>query len=235
MFKNEEWRENQPVKSTITILIVMVISIWLIGLPIWVYILNLDISGTWLWLLTSFDWIVAGGLFGSLMYLLFTPDSYRKYIERKADEHGITYTKETTTDELDILVNSPQKKPKVVVNLKPKVTGVKYIQKRTNGTWSVSSSKTGKSLRNVRTEKEALAIAGTFKGITSVMILRKGVWKPATGWDMVVVNVSHSPKKSIAKKKEVIVEVKDTPVSKTHQKRKQYEVRRKHNLSPKRK
>ena len=78
---------------------------------------------------------------------------------------------------------------------------IKYIQKKKDGNWGISNSKTGKTIRNAKTEKEALAITGTYKNVEGVMILRKGTWKQATGWDMELVNVTKTPKKAVAKKK----------------------------------
>ena len=78
---------------------------------------------------------------------------------------------------------------------------IKYIQKHKDGNWGISNSKTGKAIKNAKTEKEALAIAGTYKNVEGVMILRKGTWKKATGWDMELVNVTKAPKKAAAKKK----------------------------------
>lgn len=78
----------------------------------------------------------------------------------------------------------------------------KYIQKNKDGKWAISNTKTGKTLRNATTQKEAIALAGAYKDTKKIFIKRSTGWAPATGWDKKIANVTHSPtkKKTAAKK-----------------------------------
>ena len=78
----------------------------------------------------------------------------------------------------------------------------KYIQKNKDGKWAISNSKTGKSLRNTTTQKEAIALAGAYKGTDEIFIKRSSGWTTATGWDKKIANVTHSSvKKTTSTKK----------------------------------
>ncbi len=52
----------------------------------------------------------------------------------------------------------------------------KYIYKNKSGKWAVATSKTGKSIRNSRTQKEAIEFAKNLKSTKTIIVKRKSGW-----------------------------------------------------------
>ncbi|MCK5867194.1 MAG: hypothetical protein KAG14_02230, partial [Mycoplasmataceae bacterium] len=90
----------------------------------------------------------------------------------------------------------------------------KYIQKNKDGKWAISNTKTGKALRNATTQREAIALAGAYKGTIEIFIKRANGWTPATGWDNKIANVTHSATKKSADKTVAKKPIKKKPTPK---------------------
>lgn len=58
---------------------------------------------------------------------------------------------------------------------------IKYVYKNPNGDWVVSNGKTGKTLRKAKTQNSAIALAGTYKNVTHIMIKNGRSWENIHG------------------------------------------------------
>ncbi|NQZ66209.1 MAG: DUF2188 domain-containing protein [Mycoplasmatales bacterium] len=55
--------------------------------------------------------------------------------------------------------------------------GTKYIYKNKNEKWVISNTKTGKSIKNFDTQKEAIEYAKSLKSTNAIIVKRKSGWK----------------------------------------------------------
>lgn len=85
---------------------------------------------------------------------------------------------------------------------------IKYISQNKKGDWKVSTTKTGKAVKNLPTQKEAIAYAATIKDTDAIMIKRASGWALASSWDQ----------STISKAKEVEKNSKAQGVSTKHAK-----------------
>lgn len=67
---------------------------------------------------------------------------------------------------------------------------IKYISKNKIGLWTIKNSKSGKNLRVTKTRKEAIALSGTFKNVTKIMIEDSNGWRTANKKEAETANVT---------------------------------------------
>ena len=68
---SKEEKRKRFSKSDIFLSIILGLAVvWLVGLPGWMYLITPDISDTWLWISTTFDWFIVGGLIVGFVMLL---------------------------------------------------------------------------------------------------------------------------------------------------------------------
>lgn len=110
---------------------------------------------------------------------------------------------------------------------------IKYISQNKDGEWKISTSKTGKAIKNFPTQKEAIAYAATIKDTESIMIKRSSGWTLASSWDQATISKAKSVEKhskaqgtsakqaketavatAVAEKKEVITEKEKEEIKK---------------------
>lgn len=96
---------------------------------------------------------------------------------------------------------------------------IKYISKNKDDVWKVSTTKTGKAIKTFKTQKEAIAYAGTIQNTESILIKRESGWAQATGWDLnvakeaekVVKNSKAQGKSTRHAKAKAVAKATDTP------------------------
>ena len=103
-------------KSDIFLSILLGITlVWLVGLPGWMYLITPDVSDTWLWISTTFDWVIVGGLIIGFVMLL-SKQSKEPEVEEVVSKPVV---KETVLPEVVERVSKPVVKetvlPEVVV------------------------------------------------------------------------------------------------------------------------
>ena len=101
MFKDKKLNWMEVVSFTM----LGVITVWLLGLPLWAYLIKPDMSSGWLWSASIFDWIALLLIPVVITFNIKGASQYRLMVEETADRYGVKYTKSMKNDEILKLVN----------------------------------------------------------------------------------------------------------------------------------
>ena len=104
MFKNKKDKAI-AIKMIVSYVMLGVITIWLLGLPLWMYLITPNISEGFLWVSSIFDWIALILIPVVMIFHNREKTEYRELVEDTADRYGVEYTNEMKNEEILRLVD----------------------------------------------------------------------------------------------------------------------------------